>query len=184
MSDERDPTDEELARAAKGGDALAYDALVRRYLRPAMALAWQYTRRVEDAEDVVQEAFHRAVRALGSYDDRRAFGAWFYSIVRNTARSALGKDRRRAALAPLTALESEPPARRVVDPVLAGDIEQAVEALAPMQQACIRLCDVEGFSSIEAGRMLGIGEGTVRTHLHRARKQLRAAIDPQRGMLP
>ena len=77
MSDERDRdrTDEELARAAKRGDAAAYDALVRRYLRPAMAIAWQYTRRLEDAEDVVQDAFHRAVRALGDYDHRRPFGA-------------------------------------------------------------------------------------------------------------
>ena len=79
MNDAPDRTDEELARAAKRGDAAAYDALARRYLRPAMALAWQYTRRVEDAEDIVQDAFHRAVRALADYDDRRPFSAWFYT---------------------------------------------------------------------------------------------------------
>ena len=184
MSDVQDRTDEELARAAKRGDAVAYDVLVRRYLRPAMALAWQYTRRVEDAEDVVQDTFHRAVRALADYDDRRPFSAWFYAIVRNVARTAISKDGRRAALAPLTLLENEPPAPSVVDPVVAGDIERAIEALAPMQQACVRLCDIEGFTSVEAGRMLGVGEGTVRTHLHRARTQLRAAMDPQQGMLP
>lgn len=184
MSDVRDRSDEELARAAKRGDAVAYDALARRYLRPAMALAWQYTRRVADAEDVVQEAFHRAVRALADYDDRRPFSAWFYAIVRNVARSAISKDGRRAALAPLTLVDEEPPAAAIPDPVVTGDIERAVEALAPMQQACFRLCDVEGFTSVEASRMLGISEGTVRTHLHRARKRLRAAIDPQRGMLP
>lgn len=184
MSDERERTDEELARAARTGDAESFDLLVRRFLRPAMALAWQYTRSVEDAEDVVQDAFHRAVRALGDYDPGRPFRAWLYAIVRNVARTAIRKDGRRAALAPLTLLEDEPaaPARR--DPVAAGDIERAVEALAPMQQACFRLCDVEGFTSIEAAELLGIGEGTVRTHLHRARRQLRAAVDPQRGMLP
>ena len=183
MSNEQNQTDEELARAAKGGDADAYDVLVRRYLRPAMALAWQYTRRVEDAEDVVQEGFHRAVRALDGYDDRRPFSAWFYTIVRNVARSAISKDGRRAALAPLTLLEDEPPALPPPDPIVAGDVARAIEDLAPMQQACVRLCDLEGFTSIEAGAMLGISEGTVRTHLHRARKQLRTAMDPRRGML-
>ena len=93
-------------------------------------------------------------------------------IVRNVARTAISKDGRRAALAPLTLLENEPPAPTPVDPVVAGDVERAIEALAPMQQACVRLCDIEGFTSVEAARMLGIGEGTVRTHLYRARKQL------------
>lgn len=183
MSDEKDPTDEELARAAKRGDAVAYDRLVRRYLRPAMAIAWQYRRGLEDAEDVVQEAFHRTVRALADYDDGRPFDAWFYTIVRNVARSDVRKDGRRAALAPVTALENELPAPAAVDPFLAGGVERAIEALAPMQQACLRLCDIEGFTSVEAARMLGVGEATIRTHLHRARKQLRAAIDPQRGTI-
>jgi len=184
MNDVRDQTDEDLARAAKAGDAVAYDALARRYLRRAMALAWQYTRGVEDAEDVVQEAFHRAVRSLADYDDRRPFSAWFYAIVRNVARTAISKDGRRAALAPLTLVEDEPPAPTVVDPAIATDVERAIDQLSPMQQACIRLCELEGFTSVEAGRMLGISEGTVRTHVHRGRNGLRDAMDPQRQVLP
>jgi RNA polymerase sigma-70 factor (ECF subfamily) len=180
MSDARDRTDEELAREARRGDAAAYNLLVRRYLRPAMALAWQFTRGVEDAEDVVQEAFHRVVRALGDYDADRPFRAWFYAIVRNVARTAITRDGRRAALAPLTPLDEEPPARAASDPALASDVERAIEALAPMQQACVRLCHVEGFSSVEAGHMLGIGDSSVRTHLRRAREHLRVAIDPER----
>ena len=184
MTDDSERTDEELARAAQRGDAVAYDALVRRYLRPALALACQYTRALEDAEDVVQEAFHRAVRSLGSYDHRRPFSAWFYTIVRNAARSAISREGRRTALAPFTLPEEEPPAAAAIDPVLAGDIERAIEALAQMQQACLRLCCIEGFTSLEAARMLGVGQGTVRTHLHRARKQLRVAMGPQKGILP
>ncbi len=184
MKDEQNRTDEELARAARRGDADAYDVLVRRYLRPAMALAWQYTRRLEDAEDVVQEGFHRVVRSLAEYDDRRSFSPWFYTIVRNVARTAISKDGRRAALAPLTLLEDEPPAATSADPVAASDVAHAIDNLAPMQQACVRLCDMEGFTSGEAGTMLGIGEATVRTHLHRARKQLRVAMATRQGMLP
>jgi RNA polymerase sigma-70 factor (ECF subfamily) len=80
-------------------------------------------------------------------------------------------------------LEAEPPAPATVDPAVVGDLERAIEGLAPMQQACLRLCEVEGFTSVEAAGMLGIGEGTVRTHLHRARLRLRIAIDPQQEML-
>ena len=127
--------------------------------------------------------FHRAVRALADYDDRRPFSAWFYTIVRNVARTAISKDGRRAALAPLTLLQDEPPAPPAVDALVVADIERAIEALAPMQQSCVRLCNVEGFTSVEAARMLGVGEGTIRTHLRRARKQLRGELDPQQGML-
>ena len=176
-----DPTDEELARAAKGGDVAAYDVLVRRHMRPAMALAWQFVSRVEDAEDVVQDAFHQAVRSLQDYDDRRPFGAWFYTIVRNVARTMVSKDRRRAVLAPTVWLEQEPAAPAGPDPVALGDIERAVGALAPQQQACLRLCEVEGFTSSEAAGMLGVTEGTVRTHLHRARKQLRVMMGTEQG---
>ena len=123
------------------------------------------------------------LRGLGGYDQRRPFSAWFYAIVRNVARTAISKDGRRAALAPLTLVEDEPPAPAASDPALAEDIVRALEDLAPMQQACVRLCDVEGYTSVEAARMLGVSEGTVRTHLHRAHGRMRGIMDPQRGAL-
>lgn len=180
MADDHDRTDEELARAAGEGDRGAFDVLVRRYLRPSMALAWQYTRRLEDAEDAVQEAFHRTVRALPSYDSSRAFGPWFYAIVRNAARGAIAKDARRRALAPMEPLEDEPRAPERTSALALEDIERAAESLPPMQQACFRLADVEGFTSAEIARMLDLAEGTVRTHVHRARGALRSALAPDR----
>jgi RNA polymerase sigma-70 factor (ECF subfamily) len=169
-------SDEELARAAQRGDADAYDRLVRRHLRPAMALAWQYCRDLADAEDIVQDAFHRAVRALPDYDPGRPFAPWFYAIVRNAALGARGKASRRAALVPVQPIERDLPSVGIPDPALAGDLRRALEALAPMQQAVFHLCEVEGFTSVEAGTMLGVSEGTVRTHLHRARRALRAYV--------
>ena len=123
------------------------------------------------------------VRALDRFDDSRAFKAWFYTIVRNVARSHVGRDRRRAALAPITVLDTEPPAPSQVDEDAIRDAVSALEDLSPMQQACIRLCDLEGYTSAEAGAMLGVSEGTVRTHLHRGRGQLRTAMRDERGML-
>ncbi|NKB87261.1 MAG: sigma-70 family RNA polymerase sigma factor [Acidobacteria bacterium] len=184
MNDVRTQTDEQLVRAARRGDAEAYDRLVRRYMRPAMALAWQYTHSVPDAEDVVQEAFHRLVRALDRFDDARSFKTWFYTILRNVARTSVGRDRRRSALAPLTVLEEEPPAPTTLEPGDVRDVVRALEDLSPMQQASIRLCDVEGYTSGEAATMLGVSEGTVRTHLHRGRGRLRTAAHDQQGILP
>jgi len=186
MSDEKEQTDEELAGAAKRGDLTAYDVLVRRYLRPAMALAWQFTHSVADSEDIVQEAFHRTVRSLASYDESRAFSAWFYTIVRNVASTALTKAGRRASLAPLRPLDDvpEPEAKPPIDPDLAEDVDQALERLAPSQRACLHLCDIEGFTSVEAARMLGIDDATVRTHRRRALEKLRLLLDPEKGLLP
>jgi RNA polymerase sigma-70 factor (ECF subfamily) len=187
MTEERpeqsNATDEELARLAKQGDEDAYDALVRRYLRRAMALAWQYTRRLEDAEDVVQEAFHRTVRALDRYDHRRPFGAWFYRILRNAALTAVAKDSRRTSLAPTVSMDDALVEQRAVDPIAVQDIGRAIDALAPMQQAAVRLCDIEGFTSVEVATMLDVSEGTVRTHLQRARQHLRTAISTPGGAL-
>lgn len=170
------PSDEALAQASLCGDREAFELLVGRYLRPAMALAWQYTGRLEDAEDVVQDSFHRAVRALPEYDSARPFHSWFYAIVRNVGRTFGSKSRRRSALAPTTAIEEEPRAAPVADPVSRVELSRALAQLAPMQQASFRLCDVEGFTSGEAAKMLGITEGTVRTHLHRARAGMRRAV--------
>ena len=182
MRDAGERTDEELAREAGRGSTDAFDLLVRRYLRPAMALAWQYARSLEDAEDIVQDAFHHAVRALGSYDPGRPFGAWFFAIARNVARTAIRGDARRARLAPPVVLGDETLDPRERDPVVAGDIERAIDRLPPMQQACVRLCDVEGFTSVEAASMLGVSDGTIRTHLSRGRRQLRVAMDSYRGV--
>ena len=184
MPDGQERSDEELAREAGRGDADAFDLLVRRHLRPAIALAWQYVRSLEDAEDVVQDAFHRMVRALGSYDASRPFGAWFYAIVRNVARTASRAGARRAALAPELDPDADLPAAIASDPGVASDLQRALDALPPMQQACVRLCDVEGFTSVEAAAMLGVGDATIRTHLHRARRQLRAAMQAYRSILP
>lgn len=184
MRTDSEDSDEQLARAAQRGDAAAYDRLVRRHLRPAMALAWQYTRDVADAEDVVQDAFHRAVRSLADYDPDRPFAPWFYAIVRNTARGSRGREARRSSLAPVESLEQDLAAAPSSDPAAAGDLRRAMAALAPMQQAAFRLCEIEGFTSGEAGTMLGVSEGTIRTHLHRARLALRQSIGGPDGRRP
>ncbi len=176
MLDGDSHSDEGLASLALEGDRAAFEVLVRRYLRRAMAVAVQQVGSLEDAEDVVQDAFHRMVRALPAYDPERPFSPWFFTIVRNQARSALRKAGRRAELVPMRTLDAATVEPTASPTEAATEVEQAVARLPAMQQSCFRLCEVEGFTSQEIGAMLGISDGTVRTHLHRAREQLRNTL--------
>lgn len=85
-------SDSELVVRAWRGEGEAFGTLVRRYLRPALAVAWEFAPSRDDAEDLVQDAFHRALRALPSFDAGRPFRPWFFTIVRNLGRNAAERD--------------------------------------------------------------------------------------------
>ena len=172
--------DEELVRRTQDGDAQAFDALVRRYLRPALAVALEFADGTEDAEDLVQESFHRALRQLGSFDDRRAFRPWFFSILRNLGRNLVARRARWRTVPLPDSLVTK--RRSPFDDASSAEIRErlsaAIECLPEMQRGCFQLCDVEGFTRVEVADMLGIASGTVRTHLHRARQALQETLRP------
>jgi RNA polymerase sigma-70 factor (ECF subfamily) len=155
-------------------------------VRPALAVAWEFVYRQEDAEDIVQEAFVRAWRNLDRYDAERPFEPWLFTIVRNLARNARRRDRRwtEVSLADdmvdLKTFDED-----VVDSMerLEGGerIEALLEELSPMQRACFRLAELEGFSRDEVATMLGLRVATVRVHIHRARKTLQSRLGANRG---
>lgn len=166
-----------LAARARGGDAQAFEALVRGLVRPALATAWEFVQTREDAEDIVQEAFARAWRELRRYDPGRPFAPWYFTILRNVARNATRRDRRWNTV-PLTDEIAADQGhdiddRDVAEFDVADRIHDALDGLSPMQRACFRLTIIEGFASGEAGAMLGVSDATVRVHAHRARKALR-----------
>lgn len=157
-----------------------YRELVSRYLRKALAVAWEFTDTLEDAEDIVQEVFRRVVNTIQRFDAERPFAPWFFTILRNVARSAAGERARRlyAALD-----ESEPDQAPTPDEVvefleLQARIDLELESLSEMQRACFRLCVLEGLSSKEVATALGVTEQTVRTHVFRARRAMRKAVLP------
>ncbi len=173
-------SDEELVRYARDGDVRAFGTLVRRYLPPALAVALEFTDRKEDAEDLVQEAFHHALRGLDKFDERLPFPSWFFTILRNLARNLAARDARwRTTPVPKTlAVDERSPFEDAHRAELQERLLAGLESLPEMQRACFRLCDVEGFSSAEVAAMLGVTAGTVRTHLHRARRALRLTLRP------
>ena len=170
--------DEELARRTKDGDARAFDTLVRRYLRPALAVALEFADARDDAEDLVQEAFHRALRRMEDFDERRSFRSWFFTILRNLGRNLVAGRRRwqMGDLPETLAAEQRSPHDDAEWSETSDRVLAAIEGLPEMQRACLRLFDLEGFSNVEVADMLGINPGTVRTHVHRARRALREIV--------
>jgi RNA polymerase sigma-70 factor (ECF subfamily) len=173
-----EPGDAALVRATLAGDARSFDRLVRRYSRRVLAVAWEFTDTRDDAEDVVQETFFRALRSLESYDPRRPFAPWLFTILRNVARNAAAaRGRWRFVPVPDELPSSDEDPDRALDRRDAlARVEDALERLSPMQRACFRLCEGEGYRSAEVGTMLGVSEATVRVHLHRARRALDVLI--------
>lgn len=176
---------DDLAARARAGDRRAFEALVRRLVRPALAAAWEFVPTREDAEDVVQETCVRLWRSLDRYDPERPFAPWFFTMLRNVARNAT-RATRLATMIPLAdavedrmeAADEEPDA--AVDTGFVAQVHAALGGLSPMQRACFRLTSLEGFGSAEAGTMLGVSDATVRVHAHRARKALRTRLADSR----
>lgn len=168
--------DAALVARVLDGDSDAFEWLVRRYARPAFAVAVGIVKEPADAEDVVQDAFIRALERLEDCRDPAKFGSWFLQIVRNRAHSVrryLGV--RKAAPLDSLPLASEGPGphREAVRARLRRDLAEAIEALTAVQQDVVILHDLEGWKHREIGEMLDLPEGTVRAHLHHARRALR-----------
>ena len=171
---ERDAT---LVARVRAGDAPAFDALVHAYMRPAFQLAYRVVGHREDAEDLVQESFLAAYQYLDSYDSERPFGPWLMRIVLNRG-SNLRRSRTRretepevdaVSTAPSALDESERAEMRVV-------LTKALANLSERQRMIVTLFDVDGMTSTEIGEMLDLSAGTVRWHLHEARKTLRGVL--------
>ncbi len=173
-------SERDVIRGAQAGDQRMYRELVSRYVRPALAVAWEFTDTLDDAEDLVQEAFRRVVRSLDRFDADRPFAPWFFTILRNVARNAAGERARRlhVALDESTPEEGPTPEDLVEYLALQARVDLQLESLPDMQRACFRLCVLEGLSSREVGVALGLSDATVRTHVYRARQAMRKAILP------
>ncbi len=173
-------SEREVIRGAQAGDERMYRELVSRYVRQALAVAWEFTDTLDDAEDLVQEAFRRVVGALHRFEVSRPFAPWFFTILRNVARNAASQRalRLHAALDENVS-DNGTTAEEVVEHLeLQARVNVQLESLPDMQRACFRLCVLEGFSSTEAAEALGVSDATVRTHVYRARQTMRKAMLP------
>ncbi len=164
-----------LVLAAQQGSAEAFGRLVRRHQERAYAVARGIVLTHEDAEDVVQDAFLHAFKALDRFRPEQPFGAWLHRIVAN---AALDLTRRRKVRDADELHDGHASAFR--DPAEGRDLrERLAAALAELperQRAVLMLHDLEGYKHAEIGQMLNIPEGTARSDLHHARTRMRQAL--------
>ena len=175
-------TDARLIERARRGEGDAFDALMRRHMRAAYAVALAHTGERADAEDVCQDAFVTALRRLDEVRRPEAFVGWLLQIVRNRAHNLRRHQRVRAAL-PLDAAGEAPargrgPGDDAEDAELRGRLLEALEHLTPTQREVVLLYDVQGWTHREIAAAVGTTEGAARVHLHHGRRALRTLLGP------
>jgi RNA polymerase sigma-70 factor, ECF subfamily len=170
-----------LVLRARRGDAAAFTALVRSFLRPAYTVALAVLGRPTDAEDTAQDAMVAAFEKLDECREPERFAAWLFSIARRHALNAL--DRRR-----LRDVPAEEPRERAAEagepqPGLRGRLLAALDRIGPEQREVVLLHDLEGWTHAEIGAALGCSEIMSRQHLFQARRALRGLLEePARGV--
>ena len=188
--------DASLVRRCLKDDPNAFRLLVEKYQAEVYGTALRIVRRPEDAEDLTQETFLRAFRALARYDPTRPFGAWLHTIA---ARLCIDHLRRnRAKLVSLTqpeegtsgeerTIDLEDPGDRpdelAAKSELAARLEALVAELPPDSRAAILLRHQQDLPYEEIARVLGVPLGTIKARIHRARIMLKEKLLAQ-GDIP
>jgi RNA polymerase sigma-70 factor (ECF subfamily) len=164
----------EQVRLALRGEARAFDALARAFLRPAYAVALAVLQRPADAEDVAQEALVAALERIDTCRHPDRFGPWLLQSVRNRARNWLAH--RRLADVPSFAVEEEGHDGDGERGTLRRQLVAALDAVTPVQREVVLLHDLEGWTHAEIAVALDISEVSSRQHLFVARRTLRSRL--------
>jgi RNA polymerase sigma-70 factor (ECF subfamily) len=168
---ERERTDRDLVAGFLAGGELEFRTLYRRHTPRIRAVAMRFMGgEAADADDVVQETWLRACRALAGFRWEAALSSWLVGVTIRVAAEAL---RRRSPAAPDDAADR--PARSV-PAGLRLDLERAIALLPPQQRTIVVLHDIEGYTHEEIAEMLGTVPGTSRSNLARARATLRERL--------
>lgn len=182
--------DLELVGRVQRGDSAAFDLLVRKYQHRIVALVGRYVHDWSEAQDIAQEAFLRAYRAIGGFRGDAQFYTWLHRIAVNTAKNHLVAQKRRPPLDDIDAGEAEQfdagtrlrdndtPERELLRQELEQTVMRAVEALPQELREAISLREVDGLSYEEIAAKMGCPIGTVRSRIFRARDAIDAQLRP------
>jgi len=186
-----DGSDLGLVRRVQRGERGAYDLLVLKYQHKVVKLVMRYLRDPADAEDVAQEAFIKAYRALPQFRGESAFYTWLYRIAVNTAKNYLATQGRRAPTSTeADAEEAETfsdadqlrdintPESMLMSKQIAETVNAAMAVLPEELRTAITLREIEGLSYEEIAEMMGCPIGTVRSRIFRAREAIAAKLRP------
>lgn len=182
--------DARLVGLALAGESAAFEALVRRYERPALSVAYRLLSQAADAQEVVQDALLRAYRALGTLENPRIFGPWLLRIVSNLAlnfrrsrarRPAVslddsGGDDDGSALSQLLVSSQQRPEQELMTGELASRIRTAMAALPERQRTALVLFSIEQRPQKEVAQTIGCSVEAVKWHVFTARKKLKEML--------
>ena len=182
--------DKDLVRRVQGGDSAAFDLLVRKYQHRIAALIGRYVADWSECQDVAQETFIRAYRAIGNFRGDAQFYTWLHRIAVNTAKNHLVAMGRRPPGADIDVADAEQfdsgirlrdtdtPEREMMRQQMEQTVLRAVEGLPEELRAAITLREVEGLSYEEIARRMDCPVGTVRSRIFRAREAIDQELKP------
>jgi RNA polymerase sigma-70 factor (ECF subfamily) len=182
--------DHELVARVQRGDSKAFDLLVRKYQHRIVALIGRYVSDWSECQDVAQEAFLRAYRAMGSFRGDAQFYTWLHRIAVNTAKNHLVAHGRRPPTDDIDVADAEQydsgirlrdndtPERELMRQQMEQTVMRAVEALPEELRTAITLREVEGLSYEEIAARMDCPIGTVRSRIFRAREAIEQELAP------
>lgn len=186
--------DQQLVERAQHGDKHAFELLVAKYQRKLARLLSRFIRNPTEVEDVVQEAFIKAYRALPSFRGESAFYTWLYRIGINAAKNYLVSEGRRPPTT--TEFDSEEaegfedaeqlrnintPENELMSKQIAETVNKAMDSLPEELKTAITLREIEGLSYEEIANMMHCPIGTVRSRIFRARETIAEKLRPMLG---
>jgi RNA polymerase sigma-70 factor (ECF subfamily) len=182
--------DSDLVKRVQAGDSTAFDLLVRKYQHRVAALIGRYIPDWSECQDVAQEAFMRAYRAIGNFRGDAQFYTWLHRIAVNTAKNHLVAHNRRPPTDDIDVSDAEQfesglrlrdndtPERELMRQQMEQTVMRAVEALPEELRTAITLREVEGLSYEEIAERMDCPIGTVRSRIFRAREAIDAELRP------
>lgn len=186
--------DQQLVERAQQGDKRAFELLVMKYQRKLARLLSRLIRDPAEIEDVSQEAFIKAYRALPSFRGDSAFYTWLYRIGINTAKNFLASRKRRAPTSTdFNAEEAETfddaeqlrdintPENELMSKQIADTVNKAMEGLPEELRVALTLREIEGMSYEDIALMMNCPIGTVRSRIFRAREAVAERLRPMLG---
>ncbi len=193
-SDARKPRrvdpDLDLVQRSRQGETAAFDQLVEKYTPKLYGLVYHMTSNHEDTNDILQDVFAKAYRSLKRFRGKSAFYTWIYSIATNMTLNFLKKRNRRRTMSLndvdlaiendkdfIEATSKSDPVREANISELQERLNMAMQQLSDDHRAVVTMFDIQGMPHAEISKILGVSEGTIRSRLFYAHRQLQTYLD-------
>lgn len=188
MEDLSSLSDNDLILEARNGSDSAFTTLVYRHDRDVLSMVAHYVKSSDDAKDIYQEVFIRVYKGLNRFEFRSEFKTWLFRITANVCltHNAQYKKYRKVSISPdeeeefpkldLRSSEEQEPDKQLIKAETKGNIQKAVDSLAPQQKMAFMLKHIHNYKIKEIAKMMDCSEGTIKKYLFLATEKLRLKL--------